>query len=354
MSESQKKDWKSHLLTMCHAYNSTQHAVTEYSPHYLMFGRHPRIPLDYQMGIDRDNLSDPLRSKFVSKLNERLQFAYEKAELLVQQEAQRQKKLYDKRSRDFVLSPGDLVLVRIVKWTARHKIQDKWEEEEYVVISQPDPEIPVYKVKPVDGGKVRTLHRNLLLPLGLQLKSFSNEDSLDDSLGEMRELDDSTPEVGIIPDDSVVDPSVEQLLDPADEDVTASEETSSIDSDTSETSSMSDNYNEFKEFWELTETDKQQKEEVTLTKDNSLEDGSETSLVNELGPNIPDDLVEEPLSQEIDRGDEDKSLTPKDGGKSTVKTDTSPIVKTYPKRTTKNKPPQWYGWSLSPSQAIWI
>ena len=171
MSESQKKDWKSHLLTMCHAYNSTQHAVTGYSPHYLMFGRHPRIPLDYQMGIDRDNLSDLLRSKFVSKLNERLKFAYEKAELLAQQEAQRQKRLYDKRSRDLVLSPGDLVLVRIVKWTARHKIRDKWEEEEYVVVSQPDPEIPVYKVKPLDGGKVRTLHRNLLLPLGLQLKS---------------------------------------------------------------------------------------------------------------------------------------------------------------------------------------
>ena len=354
MSDSQKKDWKSHLLTMCHAYNSTQHAVTGYSPHYLMFGRHPRIPLDYQMGIDRDNLSDPLRSKFVSKLNERLQFAYEKAELLAQQEAQRQKRLYDKRSRDFVLSPGDLVLVRIVKWTARHKIQDKWEDEEYVVISQPDPEIPVYKVQPVDGGKVRTLHRNLLLPLGLQLKSFSNEDSLDDSLSEMRELDDSNPEVGIIPDDSVVDPSMEQPLDPIDEDVNESEETSSISSNTSETSSLSDNYHEFKEFWELIETDKQPKKEVTLTKDNSLEDGSETSLVNELGPYIPDNLVEEPLSQEIERGGEDKSLTPKDGGKSEVENVPSSNVKTYPKRTTRSKPPQYYGWSLNSSKAIWI
>ena len=113
--------------------------------------------------------------------------------------------------------------------TTRHKIQDKWEEEEYIIISQPDPEIPVYKVKPVDGGKVRTLHRNLLLPLGLQLKSFSNEDSPDDSFGEMRELD-SNPEVGIISDDSVVDPSVEQSLDPADEGVKVSEETSSINS----------------------------------------------------------------------------------------------------------------------------
>ena len=67
-----------------------------------------------------------------------------------------------------------------------------------------------------------------------------------------------------------------------------------------------------------------------------------------LGPLSQMILLKNHLSQEIDRGDEDKPLAPKDGGKSTVKTDTSPIVKTYPKRTTKNKPPQWYGWSLNP------
>ena len=85
-----------------------------------------------------------------------------------------------------------------------------------------------------------------------------------------------------------------------------------------------------------------------------MENGSEASLVDELRPNIPDDLVEEPSSQEIDRGDEDMPLAPKDGGKSTVKTDTSPIVKTYPKRTTKNKPPPRYARSLNPFRAIWI
>ena len=85
-----------------------------------------------------------------------------------------------------------------------------------------------------------------------------------------------------------------------------------------------------------------------------MENESETSLVDEHGTKIPNDLVEEPLAQEIERGDEDMPLTPKDGGQSEVKKVPSPIVKTYPKRTTKNKPPQWYGWSLNSSQAIWI
>ena len=85
--------------------------------------------------------------------------------------------MYDRRSRGVELLPQDLVLVKKVAWVSRHKIQDKWEEGEYVVLSRLDPFLPVYKVQPVEGGKVRTLHRNLLLPLGLQLKSDSEEES---------------------------------------------------------------------------------------------------------------------------------------------------------------------------------
>lgn len=43
---------------------------------------------------------------------------------------------------------------------------DKWEQHPYIVVSQPNAEIPVYEIKP-EGSKVRrtrTMHRNLLLP----------------------------------------------------------------------------------------------------------------------------------------------------------------------------------------------
>ena len=125
LTPDQKKDWKSHLLTMCYAYNSTQHSVTGLSPYYLMFGRHPRLPIDYELGITRDKLAQPSKFRFVNKLNERLHEAYAKAEALTQEEANRQKKLYDRRSKDVILNPDDLVLVRIVKWTKRHKLKTK-------------------------------------------------------------------------------------------------------------------------------------------------------------------------------------------------------------------------------------
>ena len=79
---------------------------------------------------------------------------------------------------------NDLVLVKIVAHKARHKIQDKWESEEYIVIEQPIPGTPVYRVRPVTGTKVRTLHRNLLLPLGVEYQPDidSDESDSDDSV----------------------------------------------------------------------------------------------------------------------------------------------------------------------------
>ena len=47
LGEDKKADWPSHLAEIPHAYNATQSAVTGYSPHYLMFGRWPRLPVDF-------------------------------------------------------------------------------------------------------------------------------------------------------------------------------------------------------------------------------------------------------------------------------------------------------------------
>ena len=66
------------------------------------------------------------------------------------------------------LQIDDLVVVKRVAWKGRHKIQNKWEPDEYVVLEQPNKRILVYNVKPVSNGKERVLHRNMLLTLGIK------------------------------------------------------------------------------------------------------------------------------------------------------------------------------------------
>ena len=107
-----------------------------------------------------------------------------KASKYSSEQAQKYKTSYDKSVKGPQLQVNDLVLVKIVAHKARHKIQDKWESEEYIVIEQPIPGTPVYRVRPVTGTKVRTLHRDLLLPLGVkyQLDIDSDESDSDDSV----------------------------------------------------------------------------------------------------------------------------------------------------------------------------
>ena len=203
LSDEEKSDWKSHLGCMTHAYNCTKHASTTYSPYYLMFGRHPRLPIDIEFGLHKPNCSDnSSKSRYIQKLRRRLNYAFQKASKYSDQQAKKYKQGYDKSVKGPQLHENDLVLVKIVAHKGRHKLQDRWEPEEYVVIEQPIAGTPVYKVKPVNGSNVRTLHRNLLLPLGVKLEpdyesgdSILEEDSDEEERGLVYPIGNLSPKV---------------------------------------------------------------------------------------------------------------------------------------------------------------
>ena len=197
LSEEEKSDWKSYLGCMTHAYNCTKHASTTYSPYYLMFGRHPRLPIDVEFGLPKSNSGDnSSKSRYVQKLRRRLNYAFQKATKVANQQANKYKSSYDKSIRGPQLQEKDLVLVKIVAHKGRYKLQDKWKPEEYVVVEQPIAGTPVYRVQPVTGGNIKTLHRNLLLPLGVKLEpDYDSDDSILD------EDDSSSDELVILEDD---------------------------------------------------------------------------------------------------------------------------------------------------------
>ena len=69
------------------------------------------------------------------------------------------------------LEVGDTVLVHVTAFKGQHKMQNRWENSEYVVEKRPYPNLPVYVVCPRDGeGHSRTLHRNYLLPISSNME----------------------------------------------------------------------------------------------------------------------------------------------------------------------------------------
>ena len=47
LGEDERADWPSHLAEIAHTYNATHSAITGYSPHYLIFGCRPRLPVNF-------------------------------------------------------------------------------------------------------------------------------------------------------------------------------------------------------------------------------------------------------------------------------------------------------------------
>ncbi|KAK3755142.1 hypothetical protein QZH41_020562, partial [Actinostola sp. cb2023] len=170
LGKEQKANWKDFVAPVVHAYNATKHESTGVSPFYLMFGRHPRLAIDVQFGHDPNGFPRKKHSVFVDDLRKRLDYAYKLAKVKAKSSAERQKKTYDGRKpTSNKLSPGDKVLVKNV--TPKGKLDNFWEDDIYIVVAKLNEEIPVYQIQREDGkGRVRTLHRNLLLPCPLPQK----------------------------------------------------------------------------------------------------------------------------------------------------------------------------------------
>ena len=159
----QKSDWKSYISPLVQAYNATRNDATGFTPHYLMFGWHPRLPIDVFFGMD-PNSEKGDHNTYVAKLKDRMASAFSVASSEAKRIAAKNKDQYDQKVRYSKLEVGDRVLVRKVGIQGKHKLADKWNSEVFIVHSIPNAEVPVYKVKSISGKGIRTLHRNMLLP----------------------------------------------------------------------------------------------------------------------------------------------------------------------------------------------
>ena len=167
LEEDKKACWSEHLPELLMAYNATHSTVTGYSPYYLLFGRRPRIPVDYLFPTLCDSPHQTKMEVSVAAMQKRLKEAFAVARCLTSEEAAKQCRYYDRKAGAVALQPGKVAMVHTDGFVGKRKVKDQWEDGGFIVESQLE-DWPVYKVKCLTSDtrqkpKYRILHRNHLL-----------------------------------------------------------------------------------------------------------------------------------------------------------------------------------------------
>lgn len=169
LTENEQSQWPNQLPALVQAYNNTIHSTTGMTPHYVVFGRHARLPVDWATGLHPITGSHTL-SGWVKRHQEALSHAYQTVQARTQHRQELDQTRYNKRAKPAPLLPGERVLVRNFRRRARGKLNFKWSPEPYVVVSQLREQHPVYVLRPEGkDGPTRTVHRNNLRPCPLNV-----------------------------------------------------------------------------------------------------------------------------------------------------------------------------------------
>ena len=111
LEEDKKACWSEHLLELLMAYNATCSAVTGYSPYYMLFGRRPRIPVDYLFPTLLDSPHQTKMEVSVAAMQRRLKEAFAVVRRLTSEDAAKQCRYYDHKAGGVTLQPGYVVMV---------------------------------------------------------------------------------------------------------------------------------------------------------------------------------------------------------------------------------------------------
>ena len=166
LGEKEKLRWKDHLSKLAFAYNCTVHKTTGYSPHFLMFGREVRLPIDhaFNTGADEQRKMQKSYAKYVSEWEKSMTEAFSIVKRHAEKSGEGNRKYYNKKARGVDVNVGDHVLLRNHNEKGgTGKLRDFWEKTIYIV-EQKDPDVPVYTIRPEGGKKkCKRVHKNNIM-----------------------------------------------------------------------------------------------------------------------------------------------------------------------------------------------
>ena len=126
MDPEKRAKWPSHLGPILITNNATGSLITSYSPYFLMFGRQPRLPVDVLFPTVRRDENSRTTDEYVTSLYNKLKSALASARDTTLLEAQRQKRLYDRKARAVELHPGDKVRVKLDAFRGQWRKLKNW------------------------------------------------------------------------------------------------------------------------------------------------------------------------------------------------------------------------------------
>ena len=160
MDPDKRAKWPSHLGPILIAYNATRSLITGYSPYFLMFGHRPRLPVDLLFLTVRWDENSRTTDEYVTSLYDKLKSVLASARDTAILEAQRQKRLYDRKAGAVELHPGDKVLVKLDAFRGQwQKLKNQWGDTLHTVVKHMVDGIPAYEVKNDVNKKRQVLHR---------------------------------------------------------------------------------------------------------------------------------------------------------------------------------------------------
>uniref|UniRef100_A0A8C2FIK4 Gypsy retrotransposon integrase-like protein 1 n=1 Tax=Cyprinus carpio TaxID=7962 RepID=A0A8C2FIK4_CYPCA len=180
----QKRSWTQHLAHVVFTYNTTCHHTTGESPHFLMFGQTPRLPVDFLLAGVEDPGGGSVED-WVARHQKGLRVTYGRVKARLEAAAEHRKNLYDQTVRGQPLIEGQLVHLRECGVRGRNKIQNHWSTALYKIVRAPREGGQVYSISSLDEPlRVKHVHRSLLklapetvqqayhMDLGLQGQDF--------------------------------------------------------------------------------------------------------------------------------------------------------------------------------------
>ena len=162
-----KTNWQEQVPTLVHAYNCTWSNAMAFSPYYLMYGRHPLLPIDIEFGVHTPDIIGTSTHNYIQKLHSHIQWAYQKAQEINANEIQCHKHKSNYKVCCAKLESGNHVLVSKKAFKGKHKVQDMWENVYYQVVDWAKG-LPAYKIQYANAegvSKVCVLHYSMLFPL---------------------------------------------------------------------------------------------------------------------------------------------------------------------------------------------